>query len=161
MWEACLAFLMVSLTGKRRRSVNASRCVKQEHICSINGRTTLPPQLPYKASPINRPFYIRFQMPFYARSKGQRVGDSFLFQYLVTVMMVRERKSQMMSGCHVTKVFSTTFKFRPHDSRRTPTVTPAEICTHSFSACLRLMGLNQTPHDSWALSPKQHTNMRF
>lgn len=114
-----------------------------------------------KASPVNRTFCILFLMPFYARSRSHTVCDSFLFQYLVTVMMARERESQTMSGCHVTKVFSTTFRFRPHDSRWTPTVTPAEICTHSFSACLRLMGLSQTPHDSWAWPPKQHTNTRF
>lgn len=147
--EACLALLMVSLTGKCRRSVNASRCVKQDH----RFEARLHP------STVHSIFFS--ECPFYARSKSHTVPDSFLFQYLATVMMARERESQTMSGCHVTKVFSTTFRFRPRDSRRTPTVTPAEICTHSFSACLRLMGLSQTPHDSWAWPPKQHTNTRF
>lgn len=147
---------MVSLTGRRHQSVNVSRCVKQDHQfgVTIKGSTTLPPQPVYEASLVNRAFYILLLMPFYAHSKSHTVCDSFLFQFLVTVMMVGERKSQMMSGCCVTKVFSTTFKFSWHDSRRTPTVSPAEICTHSFSACLRLMGLSQTSHDCWALSPK-------
>lgn len=147
--------------------MNVLRCVKQDHRfttgvtfsatfngVTIKGSAMFPPQPVYEALPVNRTFYILLLMPFHAHSKNHTVCDSFLFQFLVTVMMVRERKSQIMSGCHATKVFSTTFIFSPHDSRWTPTVTPAEICTHSFSACLSLMGLSQTSHDSWALSPK-------
>lgn len=99
---------MVSLTGKCRRSVNASRCVKQDH----RFEARLHP------STVHSRFFSL--CPFYARSRSHTVPDSFLFQYLVTVMMARERESQTMSGCHVTKVFSTTFRFRPRDSRRTP-----------------------------------------
>lgn len=143
MSEACLAFLMpqaFAIFDRCRWSVNVLCCVKLDnpfwshHLRQPRFRHSLPTRL--HLSTVHSILLHIVQYIFCTNtllSTFQKSHFCFLFQFLINVMTVRKRKSQMMSGCHMTKVLFDRIQIQPARQWLNPRGLPYRDLYHCFN----------------------------